>query len=423
MKRRAAQVWWSRRLVGRLREDERGLLHFAYDRDWLAGRGFPISVSLPLSLGERETPAHSYFSGLLPEGGMRQRICRQQGIAEQDDVGLLLAIGGDCAGALSVLPDGVAPDTDQGIPRRLTPKALAALIAEHGATSPDGNAGPQRFSLAGAQDKLPVGMEAEGFWLPDSAHPSSHIIKFETMKRVCFAEYMANRIAEAVGLPVVETEYHVQTGQKRPRPWLLIRRYDRLREADGQLLRLHQEDMMQALGEPVGLKYQGDGGPSIAAVASLLRRQVERPAQSLALLRDWQIVNFLLGNWDGHGKNLALLYRPGSATPVLAPFYDLVSIEFLNQAAPGSYAREMAFFIGDESNPERVTRRHWQQFAMALSMPPKPLIERVQELAESLPPIARACRERFAEDHGELAIHRQLDKTVEKRCRAALSAL
>ena len=425
MKRHLAGVWWNRRLVGRLREDERGLLHFSYDCDWLSGGGFPISVSLPLTLGEQESPAHSFFSGLLPEGGMRQRICRRQGVAEQDDVGLLLAIGGDCAGALTVLPAGMEPETELMMepPQRLEPTTLAALIRGKGEGPTGGGSIPQRFSLAGAQEKLPVGMDGEGFWLPDGGHPSSHIIKFETIKRVCFAEFMANRITAALGLPVVETAYHLQQEQARAQPWLLISRYDRQREAGGRLIRLHQEDMMQALGEPVSLKYQSDGGPSMAAIAEVIRRQVERPALALALLRDWQIVNFLLGNWDGHGKNLALLYRPGISTPTLAPFYDLVSIEFLNQITPGSYAREMAFFIGDERKPERITRRHWEDFARALGMPPKPLLGRVLELAEALPPIARTCREAFAAEHGDSAIHHRLDKTLAKRCRATLSPL
>lgn len=421
MKRRAGRVWWNRRLVGHLREDDRGLLHFAYDRDWL-GAGFPISVGLPLAMGEQERNAHSFFSGLLPEGGMRQQICRRQGIAEQDDTGLLLAIGGDCAGALSILPADAQPEAEGNPAQRLDPATLAALIRRRGTELPGGTLSPPRFSLAGAQDKLPIGCDADGYWLPDTTHPSSHIIKFETIKRVCFAELMANRIAAALGLPVVETAYRVQQEGAHAYPWLLVRRYDRL-EVDGRLLRLHQEDMMQALGEPVGLKYQSDGGPSMAAIAEFVRQHLDRPAQALGLLRDWQIVNFLIGNWDGHGKNLALLYRPGAATPLLAPFYDLVAIEFLNQITPGSYAREMALYIGDERTPERIGGRHWSAFAQQLGIPPKPLLRRVEDLAAALPEVARNCRAEFAAAHGDQAVHHQLDRSIDKRCRATLNAL
>lgn len=50
-----------------------------------------MTISLPLT--DQETYAHPFFSGLLPEGGVRQRLCRQLGIDSRDDVGLLFAVG------------------------------------------------------------------------------------------------------------------------------------------------------------------------------------------------------------------------------------------------------------------------------------------------------------------------------------------
>ena len=104
MRRRCGIVWHGRRRVGKLREDEDRRLLFTYDNDWLNEGGFPVSISLPLSNEDREVDAGAFFFGLLPEGTVRQRICRRLGINFADDTGLLLAIGGDCAGALSVLP-------------------------------------------------------------------------------------------------------------------------------------------------------------------------------------------------------------------------------------------------------------------------------------------------------------------------------
>ncbi len=95
----------------------------------------------------------------------------------------------------------------------------------------------------------------------------------------------------------------------------------------------------------------------------LLPAHTARPAEALAQLRDWQILNCLIGNWDDHGKNLALLYGPGQAVPTLAPFYDLISIEFLNLLRPGTWARDMAFAIGEHHEPERITRSDWLTFA------------------------------------------------------------
>ena len=49
----------------------------------------PLSQNLPVR-------------GLLPEGQLRQRIAQQCQISQSNDFGLLAAIGGDCAGAVSL---------------------------------------------------------------------------------------------------------------------------------------------------------------------------------------------------------------------------------------------------------------------------------------------------------------------------------
>lgn len=415
MAERRGSVWYRDRPVGSLREDHHHSLRFAYTREWLED-GFPISIRLPLANGLQEVDALSFFSGLLPEGHARQRICRQQGIDVRDDAGLLFAIGEDCAGALSILPSDAQPRFDGMAPEPLPPETLRQLVVSKGQQMGTPVGGPQRFSLAGAQDKLPVIFAGGDYALPNRANPSSHILKFETVPGVCFAEYVANDMARRAGLPVVETEYlHCQTKDGFV-PFLRIRRYDRDRDAQGHLYRLHQEDTVQALGEFSVLKYQRDGGPSIGMVANLLRENTARPVEAIARLRDWQIFNCLIGNWDGHGKNLALLYAEGQTIPTLAPFYDLVAIEYLNLVRPHTYAREMAFFIGEHDVPERISRADWEQFARSLGMPPTPLFKRLEELAAALPEIARQSREAFAEVHGHLPVHERLVTSVERRC-------
>ena len=48
------RVWHGERLVGQIQEDGERQLCFSYDRDWLDGGGFPISVSLPLLYGSKD---------------------------------------------------------------------------------------------------------------------------------------------------------------------------------------------------------------------------------------------------------------------------------------------------------------------------------------------------------------------------------
>lgn len=416
-------VWYGDRCVGSLREDDSRTLRFAYDAGWLTKGGFPISVRLPLSNGDQEVNAHTFFEGLLPEGRVRQRICRKLGIPLEHDAGLLFAIGEDCAGALSILPAGVAPEMRRGPPKKLAAERLERLVRSAGAEADMVIGHNQRFSLAGAQEKQPVIFDGESYALPDRANPSSHILKFETVPRVCFAECIANDMARRIGLPVVATEFLQTESSAEVIPYLRIERFDREWSASGNLRRLHQEDVMQALAEPAGLKYQRDSGPSIRDVAELLREHTARPVVALALLRDWQIHNYLVGNWDGHGKNLALIYAPDQAVPTLAPFYDVVAIEFFNLLQPGTWSRDMGFSIGEHYAPERITRADWEAFSRDLGMPPKRLLARLEELAMQMPDVARSARRAFAEANGDQAAYDKLEKSVRRRCRWVLKSV
>ena len=155
----------------------------------------------------------------------------------------------------------------------------------------------------------------------------------------------------------------------------------------------------------------------------MLRARTARPVEALASLRDWQIFNCLVGNSDGHAKNLALLYAPGEAVATVAPFYDLISIEFLNLLRPGTWSRDMAFCIGERDVPAQVGRSDWLAFARELGMPPRRLLDRVEEMATSLPAVARAAREAFATVHGGAPACERLDEAIRRRCRWTLETL
>jgi serine/threonine-protein kinase HipA len=116
-------------------------------------------------------------------------------------------------------------------------------------------------------------------------------------------------VAAAIGLPLVETEYRAEYAGTATAPWPQITRYGRAR-LDDRLVRLYQEDVLQALGVPDSRKSQKDGGPSLRAIAEVLREHVAAPARDRARLRDWQIFNDPIGNWDGHPKDRAPCSSP-----------------------------------------------------------------------------------------------------------------
>ena len=423
MAERHGGVWWHEHRVGHLSKDERGLIHFAYAPEWLDGNGFPVSVSLPLGNGDQPVPAHGFFAGLLPEAGTRQRICRERQLDPADDMGLLLAIGEDCAGALSILPGHQVPDATDEPPAAVTDDQLTQLVRRHGHNLDALTGHPQRFSLAGAQGKLPIRRDGAQYFHAGGRYPSSHILKFETIRRVCFAEFMANRLAASIGLPVVDTEFlFIDTDGDRE-PYLCVTRYDRHQNEAGELRRLHQEDALQALGEPASMKYQGQGGPGPGEIARLLRAHVDQPALAISRLRDWQLFNYLCGNRDGRAKNIALLYPASDAVPTLAPFYDLVAIEYLNHVGGSRYDRHMALYIGEASLPERIGREDWERMAVQLGIPARPLLKRLEELAQTLHEITRNCLDDFVARHGDPGTTEQFFASIEKRCRWVLQTV
>ncbi len=404
-------TWYGHTKVGTLRENESGRLSLSYDAEWERS-GFAISISLPIVHGQRHRDAHAFFAGLLPEGLARRRICRKLRINELDDVALLLSIGRDCAGALTIVPGDSEPTGDDNAVA-ISDDDFDRLVQSHGQAIPQ-TAQRQRFSLAGAQDKVAVLIDDETMWLPNRNRASSHILKFETTKQVCFAEYAAHDMARRLGLDVAATSYH-RHGEDQAMPYLRIQRYDRAHNEAGVLCRLHQEDMTQALGYASAEKYQDDGGPCLGTIAQLLRTESTDPVRDINSLRDWQLFNYLIGNADGHAKNLALLYPAAGEAPRLAPAYDLVAIEFLNRLGM-SFNRNMAFFIGDHNVPEQITQADWIAMAKAIHVPAKILLSRLHDLAEALPATSRATRGAFAEQFGDNQAYDKLEESVTDRC-------
>ena len=114
--------------VGFLHCDEFGRMSFEYCESWVRDpHGFPLSASLPYTSDLQTAPAaHRFFANLLPEAGVRDAVCRRLGISANNDFELLARIGGECAGALSVLPEGVAPDADVGDYEEIHPEEIAS---------------------------------------------------------------------------------------------------------------------------------------------------------------------------------------------------------------------------------------------------------------------------------------------------------
>jgi serine/threonine-protein kinase HipA len=148
--------------VGKLNRDG-AQLSFEYDAEYLATH-FPLPLSRHLPLKPEafsDNDTRDFFANLLPEGGIRTQIARQVGVSAENVYGLLEAIGGDCAGAISVrTPDNASEYT--GTYRRIQQGVLCKELND--LPSHPFLAGEEgvRLSLAGAQNKLPIYFDGYG---------------------------------------------------------------------------------------------------------------------------------------------------------------------------------------------------------------------------------------------------------------------
>jgi serine/threonine-protein kinase HipA len=354
---RTLNVYYDRESVGQLIQDDGGQMTFQYDASWL-GRPEPLTLSRSLPLREEpftQKECRGFFGGILPEGDNRKLIARIFGISDKNDFAMLEQIGGECAGAISFLPEDEAISEDDDRYRELADGELAGILRELPRRPLMAGEDGIRLSLAGAQDKIAVRLDDGKISIPRGSAPSSHCLKpaIDTYEGIVFNEAFCMALARACDLNAAP----VEIGKVEDIDYLLARRYDRIRGEDGSIRRLHQEDFCQALGIPSEIKYQSEGGPSLAHCFALIRDASTAPAPDLLALLDGVIFNLLIGNHDAHAKNFSLLYMPDRSVR-FAPLYDLVSTVFYPELTD-----RMAIKIGKQPKSALVYPKDIDRFA------------------------------------------------------------
>ena len=405
-------VYLFEHLIGNLVQVN-GRLNFSYTPDWLARSGArALSHSLPLQAVPFDDHAtRPFFAGLLPEGDKRRLVAQALQVSRQNDFALLDGIGGECAGAVTLLEPGQLFRTLHSPPavRWLDDAQRLHLLDEMPQRPMLAGEDGLRLSLAGAQDKLPVVADGNRIGLPLLGTPSTHIIKplIAGIDGSVHNEGFCMALARAMGLDVAPASVRQIEG----RPYLLVTRDDRAPAmgANATPTRLHQEDFCQALGVPPETKYQNEGGPSLADAFTLLRSTTRPSAVQVLKLLDAAVFNALIGNHDAHGKNFSLLHTARGT--VLAPLYDL-----LCTAVYPRLTDKMAMKIGSQYKFSEVQARHWMQFAEAAGLSTALVKKRILKMAERLPTLARsrlAAMELQGNGHAVLG---EIEKLVGQRC-------
>lgn len=372
-------------VAGKITRLTSGRLQFEYDDGY---RGLanptPLSTSMPTAIRTHpDRVITPWLWGLLPDNDAVVARWAREFHASASPFSLLSTpIGLDCPGAVRFVKSEQVSDllTRRGRVEWLTDDDVARRLRDlrEDATAWLGREFTGQFSLAGAQAKTAL-LYRNGRWgVPSGALATSHILKPAVAGFVDhdLNEHLCLDAAARAGLVVARS----RVGRFGDESAIIVERYDR-RFANGGVLRIHQEDVCQALSILPTRKYQGQGGPGPAEVVALLRRSMSPSIANAAISRfvDALIWNWLIAGTDAHAKNYSLLLASDQLR--LAPLYDIAS------ALPYRVSETKLRLAMKLGNDYRVVPRRnpWPQVATELGLDADLTHERVRTLAAGAP--------------------------------------
>jgi serine/threonine-protein kinase HipA len=296
-------------------------------------------------------------------------------------------------------------------------KRLQILRADHAAWRLPRDTG--QFSLAGAQPKTALLFQNGRWGIPSGRIPTTHILKPPAGHFDAYSEneHICLMLARNLGLPAVQSKV-MRFGEEIA---IVIERYDRLCEGN-KIIRVHQEDICQALGIMPTKKYQNEGGPSAASIVELLRTYSTDREADLDTFVAALGFNWLIANTDAHAKNFSLLLSGPHVR--LAPLYDIASIlpyeEFDMQKV------KLSMKIGDEYKLGEIGLRQWQKFAREARVNADSLIARLVSMAKQIPDEVSSMRQRARKEGlDEVIIERLATRLIERagECRRMLDGV
>lgn len=376
---RQLQVYLEQELIGQLLEQS-GIWGFQYSPDWLRiCRGLAVINGLALIDdiqwdGATKRPVQWFFDNLLPEENARAILAKDARVAAGDSFALLMAVGAESAGAITLLPPNQALAPADAVP--VTAAELSNRI-ENLPQTPLNQRQRKRMSLAGAQHKMLV-IYHEGQLLEPAGHmPSTHILKPEHSQPelypfTCRNEWFVMTLAGRCGLPVPPVDIIYV-----PQAAYIVKRFDRSGDYPHHN-RLHMMDGCQLLGIPAADKYRASDVQHLVKLSEPCLRQ--GPTR-LAIFR-WAVFNALVGNGDAHLKNLSFHISLDGIT--LMPNYDLLST--IIYADIGKHLQEnLSQPMGNATTYAELTQGDVIAFASELKIPPGLAKRELQQLLTAVP--------------------------------------
>ena len=399
-------VYFYGKKIGTLTE-KNSRLSFKYNED----ADTPLSVNLPLQKEAfNDKLTRSFFNNLLPEEGIREAVARYKQVSSNNPFALLKEIGGECAGAVELYPQGAKREDE---PSGLTPisEEKIAELLKNQAQIPLLVGEEIRLSLAGAQQKIALAIlpeNSDNYYLPQGLYISTHIIKPQNpyFEDIIYNEHFCMSLAKLIGLPTAHSFIKNFSGQSG----YVVKRFDRETDdtAPSGLRRVHQEDFCQALCMP-DKKYQKEGGPSIKQCYKFIAAaDFNRKADALMNFLKTIVFNFIIGNSDAHGKNFSFLHRGGKYE--LSPLYDLVSTQVYTVLSPN-----LAMSVGGEYNPNLIHRSHFIAMAKDLEIKPTMVEKIIDEMSAKITAALPELDKQFAGNGIKTEIVAQIKALIENR--------
>jgi serine/threonine-protein kinase HipA len=211
-------------------------------------------------------------------------------------------------------------------------------------------------------------------------------------------EHFCLSLARELGLPTARSRVEHFEDQVA----IVVERYDRLRTPSG-IVRIHQEDVCQALAVRPANKYENDGGPGVRAVVDLLREHSQAAEEDVETFVESLVFNWLIAGTDAHAKNYSLLLGARGRAR-LAPLYDVASaLPYVGKQLP---KLKLAMKIGGNYRLREIGLHQWGKLASEVKLTADHVEGVVRRMATALPDLAVDVLRR---SRGEGLDHRALD--------------
>lgn len=165
---------------------------------------------------------------------------------------------------------------------------------------------------------------------------------------------------------------------------LVVERFDRQWTQDGRLLRLPQEDLLQAIGLPrtqkYGIRWRSDAGRGDRRFA--LKRSSRRDCAALFKAK---ILYWMLAATDCHAKNYSLFIRPQAGSR-LCPFYDVTSVQpNLDAGAVDDGLAKMAMSVNGRYSVDDIGLDDWLAAARPCGISPAAITDILRSITADAP--------------------------------------